>query len=423
MTENRGNVASNTNRIADKSESWTDAFGSLIAKGTRNAIDLPAYYDFSEERYRFIENGTRVRDPDANSSQFSNQDEQFLIEPNAGDTVQFKTAEAPRYIVGNDVDVSWSFQFLSGLVDATDSFKLFVEDAFEIEYTGDGTVTFRSLEDGSEKVSTSVDTPNGLESPSRPQLEFNWYAVGRAEVTIDYTSDNEQKTTEPATLTVDDDWLSDDPTGRFGFELDVSNGGIQLEAGSMAFIPQTDTPPTSRPKPHVFSASELNQVAATGYTVVGAFRIDPNRDNVFTNVTAVDVTAEASVDVELQLKAVPEGDTDADFLDPDNDGTDEGPAYPRSNSPQNSVIQWTPNVSTFPTRTYAVDGSTIPNGRSVGASTEYAAGEGAGVTKTGRGFRRKRPVYKDDVVLMIGHTPNADTATDVDVFIETDQEW
>lgn len=135
------------------------------------------------------------------------------------------------------------------------------------------------------------------------------------------------------------------------------------------------------------------------------------------------MTSEASVDVELGLKAVPASATDADFLDPDGDGTDEGAAYPRSNSPQNSVIQWTPNVSTFPTRTYAVDGGEIPNGRSVGAATQGSAGSGAGVTKTERSFQRPRPVYSDDVVLMIGHTPDESTATDVDVFIETDQFW
>jgi hypothetical protein len=54
---------------------------------------------------------------------------------------------------------------------------------------------------------------------------------------------------------------------------------------------------------------------------------------------------------------------------------------------------------------------------------EGATGEGAGVSKTGRSFRRKRPVYADDVVLMIGHTPDAETAADVDVFVESDQEW
>lgn len=404
-------------------EGWKDAFGELVSKGTQNAVDLPAFYDFSEERYRFIENGTRIKDPDANSTRFSDQDQQFLLEPNAGDTLEFKTAEAPRYVVGNDADVSWSFQFLSALQDANDSFTLFVEGAFEIEYDGAGNVTFRSLEDGVEKTATSVDTPNGLESPSRPELEFNWYAVGRAEVTIDYTKDNAQKTTDPATITVDEDWLSDDPTGRIGFRLDVSNSGIQLEAGSMAYIVKTDSPPTGRPKPHVFSSSELNQIASDAYTVVGALRIDPDRDNVFVTITGLDVTAEQSVDVELFLKAVPESETDADFLDPDGDGTDEGPAYPRSNSPQNSVLQWTPNVSTYPTRTYAVDGSTIPNGRSVGAATEGSAGVGATTQRVTRSFRRKRPVYPDDVVLMMGHTPDQSQVADVDVYVETDQDW
>ncbi|QAS68853.1 hypothetical protein HFTV1-gp20 [Haloferax tailed virus 1] len=410
-------------RLTDTNEGWADAFGEQVAKNTRNAIDLPAFYDFSEERYRFIENGTRIRNPDVDSTRFSDQDQQFLIEPQSGDTLEFKTAEAPRYVVGNDADVSWSFKFPSPLVDANDSFTLFVEGSFEIEYTGDGTVTFRSLEGGVEKQSVNVETPNGLDSPSRPELEFNWYAVGRAEVSIDYTDDNKQKTTTPATLTVDDDWLSDDPTGRVGFRLDVSNGGIQLEAGSIAYIVKSGTPPTSRAKPHVFSSSELNQIPADGYGVVGAFRIDPNRDNVFTTINNVVVTSEQSVDVELNLKAVPASATDADFLDPDDDGTDEGPAYPRSNSPQNSVIQWTPNVSTFPTRTYAVDGSTIPNGRSVGAAVETSAGVGAGTQKTGETFVQKRPIYPDDVVLMIGNTPDASTAADVDIILGSDQDW
>lgn len=325
--------------------------------------------------------------------------------------------------MGNDADVSWSFQFLTGLVDATDSFKLFVEDAFEIEYTGDGTVTFRSLEDGQEKGSASVETPNGLESPSRPQLEFNWYAVGRAEVTIDFTADNSQQTTEPATITVDDDWLSDDPTGRVGFELDVTNAGIQLEAGSMAYIVKTDSPPTGRPKPHVFDQTELNQIAATGYSVIGAVRIDPERDNVYTTVTELSIFAEQSVDVELFLMAVDPANTDADFVDVVGDGSNAGPAYPRNNSPTNSVIQWTPEVSTFPTRTYPIDGSTIPNGRNVGVALQDASGQGSQSTKVSRSFIRPRPLYPDDVLLMIGRTPNASTAADVTVKMATDQDW
>jgi hypothetical protein len=401
----------------------TDGFGQLVTKGTRNTLDLPAFYQFSEERYRFIENGTRVQNPDADSTRFTDQDKQFLIEPEAGDTLEFKTAEAPRYIVGSDAAVSWSFQFLTGLVDETDTFELFLGDAFEIEYDGAGNVTFRSNENGAEQVAEDVTPPNGLESPSRPEFVFNWYAVGRAELEIDFTANNEQATTDPVTLTVDDDWLSDDPTGQMGFRLDVANAGIQLEAGSMAFIPQTDTTPTSRPKPHLFSESELNQVAADGYTVVGAFRVDPDRDNVFTTVSEVQVFAEQSVDVELWLESVAPGDTDADFLDVDDDGTDEGPLYPRNNSPSNSVIQWTPNVSTFPTRNYALTDTPIPTGRSNGAATQYAGGQGSGSTRTTQPLIAKRPVYPDDVVLMIGHTPNESTAADVSVSMLTEQDW
>lgn len=55
-----------------------DAFGDLVTKGQRNVLDLPAFYDFSEERYRFVENGTRIQNPDADSTRFSDQDQQFL---------------------------------------------------------------------------------------------------------------------------------------------------------------------------------------------------------------------------------------------------------------------------------------------------------------------------------------------------------
>lgn len=409
--------------LLKRANGWTDAFEDQVTKGTRNAIDLPAFYNFSEERYRFIENGTRIPDPDADSTRFTDQDEQFLIEPQAGDTLEFKTAEAPRYVVGNDADVSWSFQFPTPLQDASDTFTLFLEDAFEIEYDGGGNVTFKSLKDGSEQASTSVEPPGGLDTPARPELEFNWYAVGRAKVTIDYTAENEQQKTDPAVITVDDDWLSDDPTGRIGFRLDVANAGVQLEAGSMAYIVKSATAPTSRPKPHVLASAELNDIPASGYGVLGALRVDPNRSNVFTTLSDLSTNAEESVDVEVFLLAVAPGDTDADFLDPDNDGTDEGPAYPRNNSPQNSVIQWTPNVSTFPTRTYAVDGSTIPTGRCLGIATQSASGTGAGTQTASESFIQKRPVYPDDVVLIIGRTPEASTSTAVDVVFGSDQDW
>ena len=410
-------------RQTETLEGWEDAFGELVTKGHRNVLDLPAFYDFSEERYRFIENGERIKNPNEDSTRFTDQSEQFLIEPEAGDNLQFKTAEAPRYIVGNDADVSWSFKFIDPLVDDTDSLKLFVEDSFEIEYLGDGSVTFRSLEDGEEKASKVVEKPNGLTDPSRLELEFNWYAVGRAEVVIDFTEDNEQQSTEPATLTVDDDWLSDDPTGRIGFELDVTNSGIRLEAGSMGYIVKTDSLPTVRPKPHVFSQTELNQVAETGYTVVGACRIDPERSNVFTTISNVSVFADQSVDVELSLVAVPESETDADFIDVADDGTDAGPAYPRNNDPQNSIIQWTPNVSTFPTQTYPIDGSTIPNGRSIGLAVQDASGQGSQTFRQTDSFLEPRPLYPDDVLLMIGHTPNQDDVADVSAVIKTGQDW
>jgi hypothetical protein len=400
-----------------------DAFGDLVTKGVRNSLDLPAYHSFSEERYRFIENGSRIQDPDADSTRFTDRDKDFLLTPQAGDVLQFKTAERPRYIVGNDVAVSWAFKVEEDLQDADDSLTLFVEDAMELEYLGDDSITLRTIEGGVEAQTRSVDLPTDRTNPTRPELRFNWYAVGRLEVEIDYTVDDDQRTTDTVVLTDDDEWLSDNPTQRIGWELDVTNAGVEVACGSMAYQPQTDTPPTARNKPFALASSELGTIAASGYTAIGALRLDPNRNDVFTTITSVDVTAEDAVDVEVFLKAVPPSTTDADFLDPDDDGTDEGPAYPRQSSPQNSVVQWTPNVSTFPTRTYPVDGSTIPNGRLVGISTENSSGQGANATRTGVQRSANRPVYPDDVVIIIGHTPDESTSTDVDILIGTDQDW
>lgn len=193
-------------------DDYEDAFGDPVVKGTRNSLDLPAFYDFSEERYRFIENGSRVRNPDADSTRFSDQDKQFLIEPEAGDTLEFKTAEKPRYIVGNDADVSWSYRFQTPLQDADDTLTLFLGDAFELEYDGAGNVLFRTIEGGTTAKEKAVDVPVDLEAPTRPDVTFNWYAVGRAEVVIDYTESGKQLSTDAVVITIDDDWLSDDPT-------------------------------------------------------------------------------------------------------------------------------------------------------------------------------------------------------------------
>lgn len=409
--------------VADRADDWSDAFDQLIAKGTRNAIDLPTFYKFSEERYRYIENGTRIQDPDADSTRFTDTTDHYLLEPNAGDTIELRTAESPRYVVGSDAKLSWSFKFRTDLVDATDTLTLFLGGAFEVEYDGSGAGALRAIDNGTVQKEITFDPPAGLGSPTRPELTFNWYGVGRLELEIDYTEDNAQTSSEKFDLTVDDDWISGDPTGPMGFRLDVSNGGVQLETGSMAFIPQTDTPPTGRPKPHLVSSAELPEVGADGYTVLAAFRIDPERDSVYVTLSELSVAAEANADTEIYLIAVDPANTDADFIDVRDDGTNAGPAYPRNNEPQNSVLQWTPNVSTFPTRTYAVDGTQIPSGRSVAAAIETSSGQGGGTSKVQRSFTKKRPIYPDDVVLLIGHTPNESTATAVNPFMSTDQDW
>jgi len=408
-------------------EQYEDAFGYPVVKNTRNSLDLPSPYKFSEERYRYIENGTRIQDPEADSTRFDGTGKSFTISAQAGDTIEFKTAEAPRYIVGNDAAASWALQMLDALQGANDRLDLFIEGAYELRFWGDGTSQARTIEDGSENVSQTFDLIPDLSSPVRPEIIFNWYDVGRADYDLDYTSDNEQLTQMLATLTDDTDWISDDPIGRLGFRLDLANPAT-LDAGSMAYILQTSVAPTGRPKPFSLHESDLaaaqnTEIAADGYTVLGALRIDPERDEVFTTLSSLNIAGSETVDTEVMLKAVPPSQTDADFADVDNDGTDEGPAYPRQMSPQNSVLQFTPNVSTFPSRTWPVTGDTIPSGRLVGLAEESSTGQGSGTQKTQNPFRKKRPIYKDDVVLMIGHTPCVSNTQTVNTFGSSDQDW
>lgn len=417
-------------RITEAVTKSDDGFGNRVTRGTTNKLGLPSFNPFSEERYRFIENGSRVEDPDANSTRFTDRDKDFYIEPDAGDTLEFKSAEAPRYIPGYDSEVTWGFKFDTFLKTADDRLDLFVEGAYELRFFGDGTVTAATIESESDNETRSVTLPDTVQNtdPLRPLLRFNWYNVGRAawELSYTHTDDDASKQLDEllAVLTDDRDWLSDSPVGKIGFRLDVASSGIQLAAGSMNYVELGAIEPTARPKPTAFSSEELNQIPASGYGVVGAFRIDPNRSQVYTTVTELTISGESALDTELWLKAVPASETDADFDDPDGDGTDEGPAPPRMNSAQNTVLQWTPNVSTFPTRTDPVSNTSVPDGRLVGVATESSSGTGAGVTRQNAPFRRARPVYEDDVVLMIGTTPDqtADTQT-VDVYLETEQDW
>lgn len=404
-------------------EKYEDAFGYPVVKGVRNTLDLPASYKFSEERYRYIENGTRIQDPEADSTRFTGNGKEFIITPQAGDTIEFKTAEAPRYIVGHDSAPSWAFQLGSDLVDANDSLTLFVEGSYELRFFGDGTAEGATIENGTDNVVRSFDYGPDLTVPLRPELVFNWYDVGRAQYSLDYTSDNEQLTEILTTLTDDTDWIADDPIGRIGFRLDVANSGIELDAGSMGYVTQSDVKPTTRPKPFSLHESELNEIPADGYGVMGAFRIDPDRDEVFTQLSEMAVFGEQNTDTEVMIKSVKPSLTDADFLDVDGDGVDEGPAYPRQMSPQNSVLQWTPNVSTFPTRTDAVTGNTIPAGRLLGTATEYSSGQGQGTSKTSNPFKKKRPIYSDDVALIIGSTPGTSSAQQASISGSSDQEW
>ena len=401
--------------------SWEDSFGKQVTNGVRNQIDISSTNTFSPERLRYFKNGTRIRL--ANDTTFTDQEGEFLIEPAAGDTCRLQTAERPRYVVGFDAVASLEGQVLTSL-GSGDTVKYGLDDdqtpqnAAYFEINGDSDNRLVLVKGGSEVKSQTFEYPRGVDEtePIRYEITYNWYGVGTFQFSIFYT-ENGQKDGEKAInklvgeLAVDSEKTVNDANFHLFHEVDATTSGQRLSAGSYGFNTLGDVSVTSRTKVSRIVGSAGNYSGTGNYEPIAAARVNPDRAEVFAQLTSVEAIPDAG-DGELMAIVVPESKTDASNF-----------TTPVQQSPDNSVIEETTDITTFPDQ----DGNVVtdaanPNGYQVGFYATEITGQGATQNRTSTLSRQIRPIYEDDVVVFLYKDDGVNERT-VNLVYNTRQLW
>jgi len=417
----KGNGEKDAYDTAELFRRSSDAFNKIITDSTSNTLDLPSGYKFSPERYRFDINSTRFRDIDGDT-RVSREESSFLLQPDQNDKITFFSAERPRYVVGYEAVASGSFK-INTTVDTGDKIRFGINDFqnpenaafFEIN-GGDNRVVLK--DQGTEHTTQNFTLPDTLDAtdPIRWEIKYNWYGVGRYLFTINYSDDTQpqgekQQSFQVAELVRDDDYSNSDPIQHLFTEIETSNTGKEIEVGSFGFNVLGDVIPTSRVKTSRISGASYG--GSGDYEAMAAFKVDSDFGNIFTQVKSLEVTPDTTEGEALAI-AVESSETDASNF-----------STPVQHSSNNSIVKESTggDVTTFPNESGSVvTSASNPNGRQVGFGASDVSGQGSRAARSGSIQRDKRPIYEDDVVVILY---KADTATSdsVNIVYQTEQFW
>lgn len=403
-------------------QEWQDSFNLQTSHGISNSVDIPSFYDFSPERLRYYKNGTRVRDRNlAAEPTFTDRNEDWLLEPASGDTLELRTAERPRYVVGVDAIATLANYIPSGLATGdTVNLGIAAETThdnaayFELNGGSDNRVVLKRA--GSEIASETFEYPEGVDetSPLVYRIDFNWYGVGSYEFKVFYTDagheDGEQSVNETvAELSVSDGKSTEDGNFHIFQEVDATSSNLQVAAGSFGFLTKGDVSPTERTK-----AARLTGLSYSGtgdYEALAAVRIDPNRANVFTQIAGIEAVPSGGTG-ELLAVVMPQSETDAT-----------GFSTPPAHNPQNSVIEETSSITQFTDQTGTLVTSTAnPDGYQAGFFATDSQQTGTSKQRATTQARAIRPIYEDDVVVFLYKDDDSQSRT-VNLVYNTTQLW
>jgi hypothetical protein len=398
--------------------SGIDAFDRPVTT-LSNKVDLPSSYPWSPERYRIDINGTRTHIDD--TTKVTDRTRDFLVEPAAGDTIVFRTAERLRYVVGVEGLASWAWQLLTAL-GIDDQLRIGVSDldgnGYYYEIVGDGsaagytaTAIIENADDGV-VASESFNSPVPPTDFQRDAVQWNWYDVGRALFRKTYTEDGEQINRTAAELSRDGEGTTEASNLFLFFEFDAATSGQQLSVGSMSYLLLADVVPTARRKAIRYSG--IGYGGSGDYEPGLALRLDQTKDNVFVNAMKIVVTGfDNTTGGESILIGVDPELTDASgFSSPDqvSDGS--------------SVIEWTTNISTFPDSTRNPVSSAVGySGYQINHSSINASGSDPTEGQIATSAKTRSPIHGDDVAVLLVRPDSGATQSGLKAVIEIAEEW
>jgi len=437
---------SSLRELALRFKKSSDNFDKLLTRNTSNKADLAAHYQISPERYRFEVNGVQRFLSYGVPDELTDSVDSFDVNPNAGDTNTFRTAEHWRYSVGFTVSVSWAEKFNQALSGNDVYVRGFGDTDQENAAAGEALgpsadgwfiintasmasnrVKFVIYRDGTEKASDTVITQRDITAHRRFDITFDWYNVGSATLVESFVTVNGRQSNPQISeigvdtsngVGVDKGPETGNKQVEFSVSADSGNSGLVMQVGSIGIIDNGDTASIKRTKTARLDVSY--GAGGDDWLPVAAIRENDSRKVINTQLQNLSITNKSDNTADLQVIAVAvnAGNTDAT-----------GFTTPPEHNQFNSIIEQTLNVTTQPdpSQSDAVNVTSVstalanPGGWQVGYASSYSSGVGTNTERSSTSAVNPRNFYPDDVVLILARS----TVDNLDFTVEyvSEQQW
>jgi hypothetical protein len=404
----------------------SDAFRNVYTTRT-NVLDIASHYPYNPERLRLFVDGSRVF-PEYNSvSQYNHAGDVHEISPAAGETVAFRTAERPRYVVQYELattfacnlnkaggDLQGDDRFRAGLWDGTDGWYLehnatHEADKADFVEVDDGTETYREED---------IDVLVPFTRFARFKLQTGWYKVTRQKWERSYSSNGHQ--INDVILNASSDDNNGPTTGnlpvRYEIRADSNTSDLRLDAGSVAQVNLGRTTSLTRNK---VDEETVNVDDTNTWIPLFAVRTDPNRNIVntqFTDLAISEFGGNADIRVSVNSFAAQNvADVNGNQL------TDSDFSTPPLFNDTNNVLEVSEAVDQVVDSTGTLQSAMAnPGGFQIGFDALNTGG-GNTVTDNAPGpVASKRPLYPQDIAVVLA---NAGGTGDVTFQFRTEQDW
>lgn len=388
-------------------------FGTRIADRTVNRLDLPSTYTPNTERHVLMVNGTEDRE--FSSAVFTNQPGKYQLTASDGDTVSFASRERLRYVPNYEALWGIAAWYETAADQLSAGQRLFVElsddtrdNVYGYEFTPGNTRLF--LKSGGTLVDEHAqadwaDDPFEVverDQPVNPRTRVGWYGAAPAGGTITHTSPSDSGPRNPEVGFVHnpDDIATEEINLRLRVVASADAGApsFTVNVGSMGALVRGGATEFDRPKAGaIYGLGGSIGDTWAGNDPVLAVRHAPDKRNVTTGIEVPEFSPSGDVTMEILVGAVEASATDATGFAPFQQGQG-----------QNTALEATTNVSTFPTVTRDVpDGSTqveVPDVRQLAHSIAEGAKNDPSKAEAGPGENQKRKLGPDEVALFIPRT-------------------
>lgn len=399
-----------------------DAYENLIADTTVNKLEIPAVYPPNTERHRLVVNG--VEDRTFTDPHFADAAGRYELTGSDGDVVEFSTREQLRYAPNYQMLFGLAVWYETAADQLTEGQRLFVElsddereNIYGWEFTP-GNTRARLVSGGTlvselpiDEWGVGNDHEDGhragnpydhiqRDQPINPRGRVTWYGVGPFEPSISYTrEDGRQRNAKLGYLSNTENIATEriNLKPKVVLEADANAPEFTVNVGSIGAQIRGNAQEFNRPRSAVFY--DLNGNIGPTYAnnePVLAKRHAPDKQNVSIKVDVPEFSPNGDVTVDILILAVDADETDAT-----------GWATSRQGQPQNTAVQYTTNVSTFPTATRAVpEGGTaeVPDGRLMASSVAEGAKNSPAKAEAGPGEENKRVLGENEVALYVPRT-------------------